>query len=314
MAIGALVGMGVTAWWATRSVRSQANGTLAQAVATYLSLVTPRDRSVGLNPARLLSASSSLAGSSFWNAGLQAALGNTPLLADTIGLGSLPPEILVLVEQAPGPILLHDQARVPVAVARLLDHDLWNPVGWVAVWNGVPPTDGAPVALGLALLASLAIAFSLGSTSRVPRWIPGALAATALLAAWLGFDVRRTAVQATDLPLLRIRRLIEIAASADGVRAADLPAIAPGPALITEWVPQPDQRAERVGRERAGGEVYAVLVASLQGGTGLRIRVLAGESRLALVWVVLAGWTAVAAAALLVGRPGGTVTGRSEGS
>ena len=287
--------MVLTANRAAQSARDRADGTLARVAANYLSLVTPEDGAAGLDAPRLLSNASALAGFWFWDAGLQAALGNAPLLPDTIGLGALPGRTLAEVESHEDPVLLRRHASVSVAVVRLLDHGFQRPVGWVGVWNSVPRQGRAMQGVALFLLAALTVGFA--TFARSWWWATFGAVAAVLLALRLGLDVRGTAVRATDGTLLRAGRLIEIAASAEGVTDSTLPWIVSG--ARTMAVPLPGERDDTVRREFVEGRLHAVVVASLYGGTGLKISALAGESRLGLVWTALAGWGAVALLALI---------------
>ncbi|HXE56410.1 MAG TPA: sugar ABC transporter permease [Gemmatimonadales bacterium] len=249
---------------ARERLRTEADAMLAASVAGYLTLVTPVDRTGGYHPARLVSEANLLANSTFWGAGLQVAVGSVPLVADTVGLFPLDRELLRAVERGQSLVRARHQRLGRVAIVPLLDRDLWDRVGWVAVWRSVPVerTSDAGFALFAAGLAGLALVVALGGGDVRPAARRAAWAGVAIAAAASALEtddqVRRTAAAATDATLIRARRLVELAASRRGVSLAQLHRVAPG-VTITPRSRDGQPRIDGVLRRVEGHEPRAVV-------------------------------------------------------
>ncbi|MGH7703287.1 MAG: hypothetical protein ACREMO_09350, partial [Gemmatimonadales bacterium] len=115
-----------------------------------------------------------------------------------------------------------------------------------------------------------------------------AVAAAGTLATTLGLGLRRTAIQATDAPLVRAHRLVVIAATLGGVRERQLARIAPWASV--RRISAVAAGAGTVVRTAGDGDPAAVMVARLRGGPGLEFRVVPEESRLGPVYVYLVAW------------------------
>jgi ABC-type sugar transport system permease subunit len=117
----------------------------------------------------------------------------------------------------------------------------------------------------------------------------------------LGWELRGTATLATDASLLRARRLVEVAASANGVRQSQLSRIAPGARV--RRVPrdaEKDSTANRSGvlRRLENQQPVAVALATIQSGTDLELATIPAETRLDEAWLLLAGWWLLGAGGL----------------
>ena len=139
----------------------------------------------------------------------------------------------------------------------------------------------------------------------------------AALGAMTNRDIARDARQATDLSLVRLRRLVEIAASSREVHVEDRHALLPGVSARIHRPPFERRSDPPVTRDESGGEPRAFIIASVRGGDGLEIGVRPLEADLGPYrWRI---WLAVLAGILgcfLASRaPGpGRATGRPDGS
>jgi len=235
LAAGALVLAGAAGLWRSALRREQGaldrlQQQLAQHAGAYLGVVTPGGAAGGYDPARLLSGANALAGATFWPGGLQLVLGTTALIPDDIGLLPLPDSVQVAVDRgAPLFVLTHAEERaVLVPFLGPQSHYL----GWVGTWGAVGRRLPSSLSLTLTALTGVALAIVVWScVRRAPlrqRLLGCAALALALLL--LGRELRaeldglrRSAIQTR---LETVRQLIEVAATAERVRQADLPAIA----------------------------------------------------------------------------------------
>jgi len=203
---------------------------LAQHAGAYLGVVTPAGSAGGYDAARLLSGANALAGATFWPGGLQLVLGRTALIPDAIGLMPLPDSIQRAVDRG-APVLAVTHATERVVLVPFLGPEA-NYLGWVATWGAVPRRVPSPLAVSLTGFAVIAAGITVVAAARrgPVRQSLLALATMALALVLLGTElqselrqVRRAAIQTR---LQAVRRLIELAATAERVRQADLPAIA----------------------------------------------------------------------------------------
>ncbi|HUL70838.1 MAG TPA: hypothetical protein VLT17_11455 [Gemmatimonadales bacterium] len=262
-----------------------ANDMAVRGAAGYLSLRARPDGRGRFLPAHLLSLSSSLASSSFWGAGLQVTYGTTPLLPDLIDLS---PMLAQLPQTQSGDSVRHLELESPVS-GRVSAAQLWNHrtglrEGWILVWGAAPvgSESNRRRLVGLVALAgvtALAGAFYGWRRVRVLASLVGALALV-LLGGSTSLSIAREGRTATDVSLVRLRRLVEIAASSREIRLDDLSALLPD--VTTRLVRPPFERRSDppVARETRAGEPWAFLIASLRGGNGLEIGIRPLESGL----------------------------------
>lgn len=233
VALAAVAGMWQSARRAEQTELDRADAALARSAAAYFSVVVPAGPANGYDPARLLSAVNNLERASFWPGGLQLALGAVPLLPDTIGLAPVPDSLLRQLD-AGREAVIASHARHRVALVPFLDRDRWGMLGWVAAWGTIRPQ--LPSILS-GLLTTLAVIW-IGLSALVflregdRRWrilaFICALGFLAALAVDLRWSVGRAARSAAEVQVLTLKRLIEVAATAPGVRQAMLPEIAVG--------------------------------------------------------------------------------------
>ena len=292
-------------WYTARSAETRivdaAHLALARHAAAYVAVVTPGTAGAGYDAPRLLSGANALATASFWPGELQVAYGQTPLTPDLLRLAPLPDSSVALLEQGvEGMIATH--AGVRAAVVPFLDRDQWTLRGWVAAWDAVPrrppPAHAGLLTLVALLLVVLAgVVADRGGRERWTRWVaPAAGAAALFLALALGVTVRRTAVAATDLRLLTLAQLVEIAATAPGVPQARLPEIGAG--AHPEAVATPAgvgiiERGDSAGIPRA-----RIVAATPRTQRGLAFSVRPFEAELAALPLQLLGWALLAALAV----------------
>lgn len=234
VALGAIGGLFLATQKGYRELLDRSNLSVAWTAAAFLSAVTPgvQGRSdPRFEPARLVSGAGALANASFFPGGLQVFFARTPLLPDTVGLAPL---VGFDVGNLSDWRIMVPPSGHHVALVAFSDRGGETPVGWVGAWETLPPLAEPWLAVLLGMIAFLA-ALSLGieryfGASRIIR---DALALLAIVCAgWAGLELRsalqRTAAATTETHLQLARRLIEIAATADGVRSAVLPRLAPG--------------------------------------------------------------------------------------
>ncbi len=309
----AVAGLWWTATGAEREVTDASDAALARHAAAYLTVLTPPGSGQGFDAPRLLSSANALADASFWRGGLQVALGSVPLVTDTIGLLPVPDSLLLLLERG-APMVVATHASIRAVVVPFRARGQSAVLGWVAAWNTVQPHIPSR---HLALLTLCAL-FGLGSATVTllrytrARWrlvaYASAVGMVGLLALDLGWSVHRTARDATDNRLLTLRRLVEIAATAEGVRQARLPEIGAG--LESRRLLPPSRAPDDVIRE-TDNEAGAVVVARIVAATprtqgGLEFRVTPAEAELGDLWLRLLLWLAVASLGLaMIASAGG---------
>lgn len=285
LVLGAMGGMWDRAHRAERFERDRADAALARSAAAFLSVVVPPGPANGYDPARLIASVNNLARASFWPGGLQLALGSVALLPDTIGLLPIPDSALRQLEAGREAVVVR-HARRRVALVPFLDRDRYGLLGWVAVWEtvpaSIPATHGWVVTIfGAAALLALVVPALPG---RVGRRTPGFLA-TGVALALLGLDLRwsvgTTVDRAATVRVATLKRLIEFAATAPGVRQAALPEIAVGvqvrPSIgatsagdsAVVWRSAAGAVVARAATPRTGGALELVLAPEREGLTRL---------------------------------------------
>ncbi len=301
-------------WWgasrAEQRVLDDSDAVLARHAAAFLGVLTPAAGD-GYDAPRLLSSANALADASFWGGGLQVALGAVPLVADTIGLVPLPDSVQARLEEG-ATVVITTHARHRVALVPFFSRDHQSRVGWVAAWR----TLTRQIPSRRHVLLTVGVVFALVSATVTllrytrPRWrlvaVVAAFGMVGLLALSLGLSVRRTAVAATDLRLLTLRRLVEIAATAEGVRQARLPEIGVG--TVVRRLAPPGAPPDDVMREEAadGNDPVASIVAATprtQG--GIVFRVTPAEAGLGRLWLGLTAWLGLAGLGLGLLASGG---------
>jgi hypothetical protein len=312
----AIGGLWYSSCRAERGELDRANAALAQSAAAYLSVVIPPGVANGYDPARLLSGANTLARASFWPGGLQLALGAVPLLPDTIGLAPVPDSLLRLLEQGRGAVIAR-HARMRAALVPFLDRDRWGMLGWVAVWNAVRPqlpSLGAGFFTVLAGLwvpvAALVFLRELDSRWRMVAIVTG-LGLLLLLALDLGWSIRQASRAAAETRLLALKRLVEVAATAPGVRQAMLPELAVG--VQVRPLGRPVTAAADVGwGSDEAGPALTVVAATPRSQGGLELTLHPDTRGLARLRLVLAGLVALGAAGLGLTAVGARAWGRGR--
>lgn len=256
---------------------SEANRIAARGAAGYLGLLAQRDLRGRIIPAHLLSLSSTLAVAPFWDAGLQVAWGSAPLLPDTIALVNRLEGTAEALEEGRAVELKAKGRGAPAAsVVPLLSPGSARAEGWVAVWNALPKPESAfgDLVLLAALSAGLAGVAALGPWAGPVRWLLAGVGGAGLvvIATLTGAELDRLARQATDLSLLRVCRLVEIAATASGVRASELQVIFPEAEALLLRPPFERFETPPVRRDSVSGDPRATVIASIRSGFGLEIR------------------------------------------
>jgi hypothetical protein len=303
--VGAMVGLWWSALGAERAVTDASDAALARHAAAYLTVLTPAGTGQGFDAARLLSSANTLAEASFWTGGLQVALGSVPLVPDTIALLPVADSLLLRLEHGATAVVA-TPAGQRVALVPFLARDHSTLLGWVAAWRTVQTHIPSR---HLTLLTALAV-FGLGSATVTllrytrPPWrfvaYFSALGVVGLLALDLGWSVRRTARAATDTRLLTLRRLVEAAATAEGVRQARLPEIGAGlesRRLAAPFKP-PDDVVRDASDEDVGTPVARIVAATPRTQGGIEFRATPAEAQLGGMWLRLASWLAVVALGL----------------
>jgi len=314
VALGACGGLWWSAGRAERAVLEQSDVALARHAVAYLTVVTPAGPDRGYDPRRLLSGVHTLADASFWPGGFQLTLGQVPLVADTLELAPVPDSVVDLLAGGAGQVpTTHGRTRV--VVVPFPDREREGLLGWAAAWRTVRPavpSAHARVLTALAIVGILALVVAI-RLEPLREWrlvaFASAIGFLGLVALDLGLSVYRTARVATDTRLLTIRRLVEVAATAEGVRQSRLREIGAG--TTVRLLRSPVGSLADVTRGEEDGEPVARIVAATprtQGGVAFSIRPV--EQGLGDLWLWLLGWLALGALALaFTGWAAGIVDG-----
>lgn len=314
----AALGAGGGLWWsataAERELLEQSDAALARHAVQYLAVVTPPGPDRGYDPRRLLAGVHTLADASFWPGGFQLALGQVPLVADTLDLAPVPDSVVGQLARG-SPHVLTTHGRIRAAVVPFPDRDREGLLGWAAAWRTVRPaipSAHAGVVTALAIVGILALVVAI-RLEPLRRWRLVAFACAIGFLGLLGLDlalsVYRTARVATDTRLLTLRRLVEVAATAEGVKQSRLREIGLG--TTVRVLRSPVESSADVTRGEEDGERVARIVAATprtQGGVAFSIRPV--EQGLGELWLRLLAWLALGALALaLTGWAAGIVNG-----
>jgi hypothetical protein len=301
-ALAAIAGQWRSSRLAERMELDGADAALARNAAAYLSVVVPAGAANGYDPARLLSAVNTLARASFWPGGLQLALGAVPLLPDTIGLAPVPDSLLRLLDEGRDAVVAR-HARERASLVPFLDRDRWGMLGWTAAWRTVRPQlpslmSGGLTALAVAWILGAALVF-LRETDR--RWrvvaFMSALGFLGVLALDLGWTVHRAARAAAETRLLTLKRLIEVAATAPGVRQPMLPELAVGVQVRPLDAPVTPATDLTWGQD-AQGPTVTVVAATPRTQGGLELTLHPDGGNLSRLDLALAAWVAAGAVGL----------------
>ncbi|MEO8294214.1 MAG: sugar ABC transporter permease [Gemmatimonadota bacterium] len=289
----AMTGLALTVRHAILRERRAADTGSAVAVAGYLSLVTP----VGpggsdYQLAALLSSANTIAANTAWTGHIQVAWRSAPLLRDSIDLTPLDPATSALLND--GYATAHvTRAGREISLAPLLDHDQWNSVGWVGVWNSLPvePIPSGVRWIGIMTVIATLFAVHLaqpGHSSR-RRWTSASLAVVAMLLLTLeaGQSVQSAARLSTDVILNRGRMLAQRAATIPQVNENDIDRVLAG-ARATRIAGQ--LPADSVRRVMKGDVPAAVSEVALRSGNTLQFSMLPREAELETFWAVMFGW------------------------
>lgn len=301
---GSLTGLAWSSGRFHRSLQLEAAVQAARGAAGFLSLAAPTDNAGHYRPGPLVSLAHALAADPGWDAGLQVSWRGAPLLPDRIRLLPLGKGEVRRLAQGYAQVRLSRPDAGQVALVPLLDRDLWDAVGWVAVWHAAPTPParaGFPWLLFLAALAGLSVvALAQPGGSRLLR---GA-AAVAALSCGLALAVRadgasaRLAARATDLTLHRLRYLTVLAAHDRELPPTQLSRLAPG--LRWRMLDTATTAPDSVRRELRDGQPVATVEVPLPTGGAAEIGAVPLEDRRDGFRAELLGWLVLLAATLLL--------------
>lgn len=268
LVLGAIGGMWGSARLIEQRERDRADAALAASAVAFLTVVVPAGPANGYDPARLLATANTLERATFWPGGLALSLGAVPLLPDTIGLAPVPDSLLGLLAQGAGSVVAR-HARYRASLVPLLDRDRTGMIGWAAAWGTVPSSIPSSHTIGFSVLAVLLLlALLVPTRGPMARRIPLATAGVAALAL-LGLDLRlgvgATTARAAAVRVGTLKRLIEMAATAPGVRQATLPEIAIGVRVEPRGTPD-SASAATTWTEDSSGAVVAMAATPRTGG------------------------------------------------
>lgn len=307
--LGILTGLGsVAGAWSSaarweREVRDQNDAALARTAAAYIGVVTPPAPDGGVDARRLVASAHTIAGASFWPGGFQMAIGTVALVADTIGLVPLPDSAALALERGEQRVIT-THARFRAVLVPLPSGTGQSSRGWAAAWNTLPLVLSSRLTVLLTLFAILGLgaALLILRHRHVPvgrrRALLAALGCLSFLILSLGLSVRQAAKNSTAVRLRMARRLIEIAATAGGVRQARLPEIAAN--FEVRSLESPVISTDAVERRVDGGRRIArVIAATPRSRGGLEIRMTPVEAGLGRLWGMLLLWSGIGVAGLV---------------
>ena len=303
-------------WWsaeeAERAVADTSDADLARHATAFLEVLTPAGPSESYNAPRLLSAANTLADASFWRGGIQVTMGSVALVADSIGLMPIPDSLLLELEHgAASVVAIH--ARHRSTLVPFLSRDRRTLLGWVAAWGTVErqfPGKRHVALLLLVLIGLVAATVTLMRYTR-PGWralsVLTELGLIGLLALTIGFSVSGTAHNATDIRLLTLRRLVEIAATAEGVQQSRLREIGTGTfsRRISPPLVRPDDVIRGDDDPDSDTPVARIVAATPRTQGGLEFRVTPADSQLGGLWLAIFEWLGLAAVGLGLTAAGG---------
>lgn len=301
------VGSVAGAWWSAereeREVRDHNDAALARIAAAYIAVVTPPSPDGGIDARRLVASANTIAGASFWPGGFQMALGTVALVADTINLVPLPDSAVLALERGNQRVIT-THGRYRSALVPLPGGAGQSPRGWAAAWETLPSSLFSPITTVFTLLALLGLgAAPLLLRREQPgvqprRTLGAALGCLGILMLGLGSSVRGTARASTAVRLLTARRLIEIAATASGVKQNRLQEIAAD--MEVRRLEPPVTSSDAVVRTNsAGGPLAHVIAATPRTRGGLEVGMVPVEAHLGPLYRALLLWSGLGALGLV---------------
>lgn len=266
-------------WRTTESarlaLRDSTDAGLARGAADFLTVITPPGTVGEFDAVRLLSGAHALAGTSFWPGGLQILVGSTPLLPDSIGLLPLSEALLRVMDDEP-PVVTVQRAAARVQLVPLHARSGRSSGAWVAAWGSAAVREAGPwlrigyigAAGGVMLLAVLGLLRSHSTW----RWstLGSVVVMIVLLRAALGLEWDSQLRESTDLRLRALRHLVEIAATAPGVRQVTVGTVAAS-ATVEPYALTPPAQSDVVWGQDSLGAVATILAATPRTLSGLRI-------------------------------------------
>jgi hypothetical protein len=257
------------------ALRDSTDAGLARAAADYLSVVTPAGAVGEFDAPRLISGTHALSGTSFWQGGLQVIIGSTALLPDSIGLIPLPDSLFAIMDSATGAVTV---VRGPqrVQLVPLPGKAGKSSAAWVGVWGAAPATmDGSLLRIGyIGAAGGVVLLAVLGLLRARAWWRWGALAAVVamiiVIRGALGVQWEGQLRDATELRLRVLRHLVEVAATAPGVRQATVPDVAAS-AIATPYALTPPAQSTLTWGQDSVGAVATILAATPRTLSGLKL-------------------------------------------
>jgi hypothetical protein len=301
------LGSAAGAWWSAereeRELRDHNDAALARLAAAYIAVVTPPTSDGGIDARRLVAAANTIAGASFWPGGFQMAVGTVALVADTIGLLPLPDSAMLALERGEQRVIT-THGRFRSALVPLPGGVGQGPRGWAAAWDTLPSRLRSPTTVVFTLLALLGLGAAPLLLRRAQpgvqarRTLGAALGCLGILLLGLGLSVRGTARASTAARLLTARRLIEIAATAGGVKQDRLPEIAADMA-VRRLAPPVISSDAVVRTGTAVGPLAQVVAATPRTRGGLQVGMVPVEARLGPLYRMLLLWSGLGALGLV---------------
>jgi hypothetical protein len=256
-------------------LRDSTEAGLARSAADFLTVVTPPGTVGEFDAVRLLSGVHALAGTSFWPGGLQVVVGSTALLPDSLHLLPLSDSLLRVMDDSP-PAVAVDRGEVRVLLVPLRARSGSSSGAWIASWGGATASSAGPLirigyigaAGGIMLLAVLGLL----RAHHTWRWsaVAGVIAMIVLIRAALGLEWEGQLRTATELRLRTIRNLVEIAATAPGVRQVTVPGVAAS-AEVFPYALMPKAQSDVVWTQDSLGAAATILAATPRTLSGLKI-------------------------------------------
>jgi hypothetical protein len=257
------------------ALRDSTEAGLARSAADYLSVVTPAGAVGEFDAPRLISGAHALAGTSFWHGGLQVIVGSTALLPDSIGLLPLPDSLFAIMDSATGAVtVLGPQQRVQLVPLRAKSGKISG--AWVGTWGAAPDTeDGSLLRIGYIGAAGSVVLLAVLGLMRAGRWwrwgvLTALVAMIVVIRGALGVEWEEQLRDATELRLRVLRHLVEVAATAPGVRQVTVPDVAAS-ALVAPYALTPPAQSSLNWGQDSLGAVATILAATPRTLSGLKL-------------------------------------------
>lgn len=257
------------------ALRDSTDAGLARSAADFLTVVTPPGAVGEFDPVRLLSGAHALAGTSFWPSGLQVVLGSTPLLPDSIGLLPFSDSLLRVMDDTPAVVPV-ERAAGRIQMVPLRARSGRRSGVWAASWGGSPLYRAGPLTrIGYIGAAGGIMLLSVLGLMRVHaswRWgvLAGVVAMIVLLRAAIGAEWESQLRQSTELRLRTLRHVVEVAATAPGVRQVTVPAVAAS-AVVKPYALMPPVQSPVSWTQDSLGPIATILAATPRTLSGLQI-------------------------------------------